>query len=278
MAERRRPEAEATLERRLRALGQRIDYPPTPDLAAAVRVELLAGRSPRARRWPFWSRLQPAWRLALAAAVAALLLAAAVLALSPTARVTVADRLGLRGLVITSGTPVPTPPGTPVGETLRLGRPVTLAEARARVAFPILVPALPDLGPPDQVYLDERLPGGEVALVWRPRPGFPAGTQPDVGLLLTEWRGGLGSAMLAKKLIEPNTQVEEVTVDGERGYWISGQPHQFLYEDPSGRVVPETIRLAGNTLVWERGTLLLRLEASVSKDQALRVADSMQPG
>jgi hypothetical protein len=40
-------------------------------------------------------------------------------------------------------------------------------------------------------------------------------------------------------------------------------------------VRPEDPRLAGNTLVWRRGGLLLPLEAHVSKARALRTARTL---
>jgi hypothetical protein len=37
----------------------------------------------------------------------------------------------------------------------------------------------------------------------------------------------------------------------------------------------EQVRLAGNVLLWERGTRTLRLEADVSKAEALAIAASV---
>ena len=38
----------------------------------------------------------------------------------------------------------------------------------------------------------------------------------------------------------------------------------------------DTLRLAGNTLIWHHGDVLVRLEADVSKATALRIARSMR--
>ena len=71
------------VERRLRDLGARMEYPPTPDVASAVRRRLEEEeRSPayrRTLRWPPF--LAPRWT-----AVAAALVVICVLALSPTLR------------------------------------------------------------------------------------------------------------------------------------------------------------------------------------------------
>ena len=77
-------------------------------------------------------------------------------------------------------------------------------------------------------------------------------------------------------MVEPGTSVEFVTVDGEPGYWLTGEPHVFAFVDAAGAFRPETVRLAGNTLVWERDELTLRLEANVPKQRALRIARSVR--
>ena len=76
------------IERDLRDLGARIEYPPTPDLAQAVRRRIdeeAAGQ--QIRRGGFWpSFLSPRW-----AVVAAALVVVFVAALSPTLRTTLSD-------------------------------------------------------------------------------------------------------------------------------------------------------------------------------------------
>lgn len=80
-----RPHApERDIERELRELGARIEHPPTPDLARAVRARL-EETAPPASRGGFWSRL-PHSRWAVAAALALVFL---VPALSPAVRDTV---------------------------------------------------------------------------------------------------------------------------------------------------------------------------------------------
>jgi hypothetical protein len=70
--------------------------------------------------------------------------------------------------------------------------------------------------------------------------------------------------------------VEEVTVGGEPGYWFSGEPHFFTYIDADGQFREERTRLAGNTLIWQRGDLTLRLEGQLPKEEAVRIAESMR--
>ena len=59
-------------------------------------------------------------------------------------------------------------------------------------------------------------------------------------------------------------------------YYLSGQPHQFFFFDPAGNLQPETLRLAGNTLLWDQDGYTYRLEAQVSRDEAVRIASSFR--
>jgi hypothetical protein len=149
---------------------------------------------------------------------------------------------------------------------------VTLRQARASVSFPLLVPTTPGFEQPDAVYLSNDVPGGRVDLVYLPRPGLRASPFSGVGLLITEFQ----ATPFADKFAKTATGVEQVTVGKELGYWLSGEPHGFVYRDRDGNIQEETARLAGSTLVWTHGELTLRLEGQVSKQQALRLADSMR--
>lgn len=295
MAERRLPPTDAELEGALADLGARLAYPPTPDLASAVRRRTA---SPHLRGGA-------GVKLAAIAALVVFLLAAAVATLFPGASSAVADRLGLRGIRIfytaavptatpaPVATPIPTSVATavptlavtpiptsvvtptPVGIGLALGAPISLGDARGRVAFAILTPTAPDLGPPDEVYLGFPLAGGQVALVYRARPTLPAAPETGVGLLLTEFHADLAPDYFGKGL-GPGTRLEQVTVNGERGFWISGQPHMFFYTDPQGTIHDEQFRLASNTLLWEHDGTTFRLEATLARNEALRIAESVR--
>ena len=70
--------------------------------------------------------------------------------------------------------------------------------------------------------------------------------------------------------------VEQVTVGGEPGYWFSGEPHFFTYQDTAGNSREEQTRLAGNTLIWQRGGLTLRIEGQIGRQEALALARSMR--
>jgi hypothetical protein len=248
------------LELQLRALSSEIDFPPAPDLRARVRAQLGERRSRR----PFLPRR------ALVIALAALAVAIGAAFAVPPARTAILEWLGLRGVEIrrvaeppTAPTP-PTTPGAAVGADLGLGVHVSLAEAKRRASFRVVAPKLDSLAAPD-VYFASSLPGGQVALVYG-----PAGNR----LLLTQFQATPGFPYIQKS-VGSGTKVESVTVDGQLGFWLTGDPHELFYEDPRGVVRDETIRLAGNVLLWERGTVTLRLEGADTKAEALRIARSV---
>ena len=273
MAERQgsqRP-ADVELEQALTELGNRLAYPPTPDLIRPVRARL--ARAPRRRTWTsVWSLAR--YRPAYAALVVLLVLVTGLLTLWPAARLAVAERLGLRGIMITYAPwfAVPTPS---LGTGLQLGEPLSLAEARQRVPYRVLVPSDDTLGSPDEVYVGTPPPSGQVTLVYRARDGVPAATDDGLGILLSQFRGDV-DPILFGKILGPGTQLERVTVDGALGYWIEGSPHLFLYRDQDGHIREESIRLARNTLLWQRGELTLRLESALSRDEALRIAATVR--
>jgi hypothetical protein len=150
--------------------------------------------------------------------------------------------------------------GTPA-PPLRLGEPLALAEAQARVPFRLLQPAA--LGTPSEVYFDPVPGGGQVALVYRGP------------ILFTQFQAGLEPGFFAKGL-GPDTRLELLTVNGGRAFWIEGRPHLFYYRDRDGQIRDESVRLAGNVLLWEQEGLTLRLEANVPKDEAIRTASSVR--
>jgi hypothetical protein len=267
------------LEQALADLAAALEFPPTPDLAAAVGARLDEAPAPAPARARRRGRLigLSGWRRLAVAGLAAVLLAAAVLVASPGTREAVARRLGLRGVGVELGGPPPPTVTTRPGERLDLGlgERVTLEEARRRVGFPVLVPGAAGFRQPAAVFVNENVPpGGRVDLVYRARPGLPASPFTDAGLLVTEFRGQPSPLFLKKMAVAG--MVEEVTVGGEPGYWFSGEPHFFTYEDAGGNVREERTRLAGNTLVWQRGDLTLRLEGEITKQEALAIAESMR--
>ena len=252
----------ADLERALQEVGLHIAYPPTPELAVAVRLRIIS--DPGRTRW--WG--PRATRLALVAGGLIALLGASALLLPPV-RDTVAKFFHVQGVVIERRTVAPTPTAA---RSLDLGSRTSLDRARAKVTFPVTVPG--SLGSPAAVYLRTPPPGGEVSLVYLPRPGLPEAHSTGVGLLLTEFRGSLAPEFFGK-MLGPGAVAQEVDVAGTRGYWISGSPHAFVYQQPGANLVDEPLRLADNTLLWEKDGVTLRIESGLDRNASLGVANSI---
>jgi hypothetical protein len=262
----REPMPEHELEATLADLGDRLAYPRPTRLADAVRARL---HEPRTRRW--WDVL-PSPRYAFAPALATLLLILVVsLAAVPGARAVAEEFLRLRGIDLFRTTATPSAPAASAAVPFP-GERVSLEDARRRAPF-LRVPADALLGAPDQVYLDQTQAGDRVTLVYVSRAGIPVSREAGVSAVVVVFRGRVDESLFGKAA-PPGTRVEEVSVNGGRGFWIEGAPHQFFYRDAAGNPVPETLRLAGNTLLWEQGDTTLRLEAQVSRDEAIRIGAS----
>ena len=232
------------IDRRLHEAAEAY-FPPAPALAAGARARLPA--SPDARlRMP---------RKALAATFAVLILAGAAVA---------ATALDLVPGVRVQR--VPELPSVPFTLFPGYGRVVTLAEAQRAVSFRILLP--PDLGSPGRVLLD------------RDRAGAPVvtavyGDDTRARLVLTQWAAG---SVLFDKLLRYETTTRYVDVAGAPGLWIEGNGfHDVFYLSGSGREQRAPGYLAGNVLVWQRGTVSYRLEADAGLERVLELADSLRP-
>lgn len=252
------------LEQALRRLGPELVFPETPDIAAGVRARL--AERPARRRLVLPTRRTLA--LVLALLVVAVGLALAV----PPARTAILDFLGLRGATVERVDTLPPLPER-VDINLGLGQRVGLDEAERLAAFDVLVPE--ELGEPDSAWHAGSIPGGRVSLVYAPREGLPRTRETRVGLLVTEFRGDLAPELVGK-VAGQATRVERLTVDGFPAIWLEGGPHEVFFRAPDGVIRADTVRLAGNTLLLQRGTLLVRLEGTFSRDRAVEIAESLR--
>jgi len=270
--------SDAQLATALGALGRAIAYPPAPDVRAAVLARIA-----RPRPVPWWRAFASVRYGFLPALATLVLILVAVLTFSPEARAAAVDILRLRGVEIFRG-PVPTASPAPSrsgaatatpSPSLGLGERVTLEVARQRAGYPVLVPADPLLGEPDEIWVRATGTSTQVSFVYRTRAGVPVSPQAGVSAIVTEFGGGTVAPQFFGKVIDQNTRLESLQVNGGPGFWLEGQPHQFFYEDRVG-IVTESLRLAGNTLIWQQGSLVVRIEAQVDRATALRIAASMR--
>jgi hypothetical protein len=241
------------LEQQLREL--RVDWPETPDIAGSIAGRLVA--PPPRRRWVL---SRPAWQLAVAGVALVIAVAMAI----PPARAAVLDLLGFSSVRIEHREPRV----SHFGESLSLGDPVTLDQARRRAGFPVGVPAA--LGDPDAVYLYVHpISGPRVDMVYR------AGNTRRVGVLITEFEAR--ATPVIQKAIGSGAKVEQFAIDGDPAIFISGRPHGFAYTPANGETTFEDQRLAGNTLLVDRSDgVLLRVEGRLDREAAVRIAESVR--
>jgi len=271
------------LEARLRSAAAALSTPDPAELLERLSRRIAedspgqVGESGKGWRW-----------LAVAAVIA--VLAGLATAVVPAGRRAVAGWLGLRGVSITRPAPTtagaapapspvptssPTGPGpttttTGAGEapldagTLDLGAVTTLDAAVGASPFTVQVLTDPALGPPTATYRREPPAGGMVTFVHRADgrlvlfSQFTATTTPFLG-----------------KMLDERTTLTPVDVGTARGYWISGTPHQLLYE-VGDQVIDDHARLAGDTLLWDIGDQTYRIEGAPDLPTALRWAASMR--
>jgi hypothetical protein len=229
------------IEIALREIGERISWPETPDLTAAVTARVVR-RRPRT----FW---RPRVLVPVAAAIAI-----AVVLIIPATRERVVSWLGISGVTIERTDDLDS-----LSTDLDLGDEIPLDAVADAVGFDPVVPE--SLGRPDAAFVS----GPDlVTLVW---------SGGDRTILLTQFRGDLEPAIV--KQLPGATNLELVDVAGKPAIWISGAPHAVTYFDPAGALRDSTPRLAGNTLLWEAGELTLRLEGVAVLADALDIAGSV---
>lgn len=207
-------------------------------------------------------------RLIAAAAAIVVVIVAGLLAIAPT-REAIARWAGIGGVRITSddgplpegGDPAPGAPTTghdpgrpgsvdlealapSLPFALRTVDPAVAGELRAAVVDPSVAPGLIELRY-DRFTLVE------------------LGSRPDAAPVLA-------------KVLGPGTTITAVTVAGRPGYWIGGDPHQVATVDPDGDVRLDSVRRAGDVLLWEDGGVTYRIEGAESLEAAQAAAASLR--
>ena len=257
------------LERALVQLGGELAFPETPDVSERVLARVAAEPAPPRR-----ARGRRA--LVIALAVLAVVIAAAMAV--PEARTAILEFFHLRGATVQRVETLPRVPriDPSTARALELGRPVPIEDGRPRVTLStVLVPVV--LGAPDSAYVSETVPR-KLTLVYQPGPGVPRSNYTGVGVLVTEFGGTFDDEEYISKLAGAGTRVERLTAGGFPALWLEGGPHFLFYRRPDGTVQEDSGRLAGNTLLVQRDDVLVRIEGELSRERAIEIAESLQPG
>ena len=234
---------------RLRDLAEEFPYPPTPDIAGAVRRP--RGRTRPARR--------AAWRWA---AALLLLCALALLLISavPPARAALLRFLTIGAVRINLLEETPAAPAAPAQPVsiLDVGRPLSLAEAGELITLR-QPPYPPALGPADAIYGQNLLYREPViSFLWQPAAGRPQIllTQIAIPQFGAKWAAG--------------DQLQETEINGRPAYWIEG-PHLFNLDNAQ---IDQGRLIAANVLIWTAGGSTFRLESDLALAEARRIAES----
>ena len=115
-----------------------------------------------------------------------------------------------------------------------------------------------------------------VRIEQQPDLSVPADVVDDLpaGVTVDRFGGSLDDALVTKVLGD-GSSIRRVDVDGLPGLWIDGAPHEVAIRDVDGETVIR--RFAGNTLLWQDGDTIRRVEGFSSLDEALAFARA-RPG
>jgi len=264
------------LDAELRALAGSIDWPPTPDVTAAIAQRLADAGRPSVRRLGALPQFSRALVLAIVLLLVAVAVAAAIVFGLPGLRISfTSDPLPSPNLPLPSATVTPSSSSAP-GLGLALGTPVSLEVAAERLGRPLLIPSSV-ARPPDAAYVESVRGTPIVTLVWRAGQDLPPlTTSSDVGLLVSQFPAALDEALLEKILRQGETTVERLEVAGNPAFWISGIEHILWFRRADGDVVETFVRLVGDTLAVEVDGTVVRIETSGGRDGAIKIAGSLR--
>jgi hypothetical protein len=280
-------------EKQLHSLAKGMQYPRTPDIAGSVMArvralpsptraersasEVEAGRGARGEGRPRSISRRLAWSLTI------LLILFTSLMLIPPVRAAVIEFIQIGVVRIFQGEPTPaTPPEQQFPSTMipvtatpaataqpliplleKLAGETTLEEAQQQVNYPVVLPSYPsDLGPPDRVFVQDA-DGDMTVLVWIDPQ------QPDE-ILMSLHIVPPGSWAIEK--VNP-ALVQETTVNGQRAIWAVG-PYPLRFANGNLDFVR---MMDGRVLIWTEGDITYRLETDLTVEEAVKVAESLEP-
>lgn len=169
--------------------------------------------------------------------------------------------------------PVPTMAGDDGPSLVAALGPAVTPAAVAATGLPLPTPAA--LGDVVSLHLPATAGLVQAVAVYAPSDDLPASPVTGVGAVVVVAEARADAAIFGK-MAPPGTTIETFVIDGEPAIWLEGELHEFFVlvgDEP----VADTARLATNTLLWQRGDVLFRLEATISRAEAERIARSWEP-
>ena len=272
--------SEIDFETQVRSIAARMQYPRTPDIAGSVTARLRPVTRPR-----FTSK-SIAWSLTV------ILVLCSSLMLIPPVRAAIIEfiQIGIVRIFPGSVESTPKPTSTTISSSPMTATPfsiapvtataappasdlipilgqiagkTTLPNAQNRVDYSILLPTYPpDLGEPDHVFVQDA-EGEMTILVWADPQ------QPDKVLMSLHF---IPAGSWAIDKARPQV-IEETNVNGLRAVWVVGPYPLRLYNGE----LEFTRLIDGHVLIWADGDITYRLETDLSLEEAVKVAESLEP-
>jgi len=259
-------------ENQLRSIANGMEYPRTPDIAGSVVTRLHPSTRSRfvLRRW--------AWSLTIL-----LVLLSSLIAIPPVrAAILEFIQVGIVRIFPQGGEPTPevvttaTPENSiPLAVTPNATSPLLipfldriageteLVNAQQITSYEIMLPSYPqELGLPDHVYVQDA-EGAMTILVW---------TDPEQPERVTMSLHFIPAGHWAINKFGP-VEIQETEVNGHRAIWAVG-PYPLMMSN--GRLRVERL-IDGQVLIWADGDLTYRLETDLSLDEAIKIAESLEP-
>lgn len=258
---------ETEFEKQLLAIAKGMEYPRTPDIAGSVTTRLHSSTRLSLRTRPL------AWSLTI------LLILLSSLMLIPPARAAILEfiQIGIvrifPGQAPSTATLEPSAPttATPSSQpsTLlttfldQIAGETKLANAQEIARYPILLPSYPtELGLPNHVYIQDAN-GYMTILVW------VDAQQPERVTMSLHF---IPEGSWAIEKFQPAV-IQETMVNGQRAIWAEG-PYPLRLSNGN----MEFVRLIdGHVLIWEEGGITYRLETDLVLEEAVKIAESLQP-
>jgi hypothetical protein len=262
---------EMDFEGQIRAIANRMEYPPTPNIAGSVSARIRSSTRPR-----FTSKAA-AWSLTI------VLVLISSLMLIPSARAAILEfiRVGVVRIFRVEPTPIPTPASEPNSNAIpvtatpgatrqpliplleSLAGEMTLEDAQARVDYPILLPSYPlDLGQPDRIFVQDA-EGMMTILIWLDPQ------QPDRVLLSLHF---IPTGSWAINKMGPKV-IQETQVNGQYAVWAEGT---YPLRVRGSSEIEFTRLIDGHVLIWEDGDITYRLETDLTMEEAIKIAESLK--
>jgi len=251
-------------ENQVRAIAAGMEYPRTPDVAGHVITRLRSSAHPR-----LFSR-KLAWSLTI------VLILISSLALIPPVRAAIIDfiQIGVVHIfprsteptseIIYTATPFAITPDASLIPLLEdIAGKTTLVKAQQLVDYPILLPTYPiELGQPDNVYVQDA-DGAITILVW-----IDPSNSKDVLMSLHFIPSGSWAINKFAPVV-----IEKTLVNGQRAVWAVG-PYPLKARNGDFEI---TRMIDGHVLIWTEGDVTCRLETNLSMDEAVTIAESLEP-